>query len=59
FDPAAVRRPGRAAGLLAMEERAAALGGTATVASAPGRGTEVVLRIPLGTPCDGRGDGRG
>ncbi|MGW4808101.1 sensor histidine kinase [Kitasatospora sp. NPDC004272] len=47
FDPAAVRRPGRANGLLAMEERAAALGGTATVSSAPRQGTEVSLWIPI------------
>ncbi|WP_214411692.1 sensor histidine kinase [Sphaerisporangium fuscum] len=43
FDPA-VR--GRGYGLAAMNERAAAVGGTLTVESAPGEGTALCLRIP-------------
>ncbi|WP_052070489.1 sensor histidine kinase [Streptacidiphilus albus] len=54
FDPRAVCRPGRANGLLAMEERAAALDGTATIASAPRRGTEVALWIPINERSSGR-----
>ncbi|MDO8354771.1 MAG: sensor histidine kinase [Nitrospirota bacterium] len=34
-------------GLLGMQERAQALGGTITIQSLPGRGTEVRVRIPL------------
>ena len=47
FDPA-----GRASGygILGMEERAIALGGTLTIASAPGQGCTVRLRLPLPEP---------
>lgn len=34
-------------GLLGIEERATALGGTVTVSSEPGRGTEVTVRFPV------------
>ncbi|WP_328322432.1 sensor histidine kinase [Streptomyces sp. NBC_00388] len=47
FDPATVRRLGRTNGLLGMEERAAALAGTASISSAPGRGTRVAVWIPI------------
>lgn len=46
FDPATP--PG--AGLQGMEERAALVGGTVGVQSAPGRGTVVTLRVPVGRP---------
>lgn len=45
FDPA--RRRTSALGLLSMEERALALGGRLEVASAPRRGTTIVLDCPL------------
>ena len=53
FDPAAVRRPGRANGLLAMEERATALAGTVAICSAPRQGTEVALWIPINERSNG------
>jgi signal transduction histidine kinase len=40
------RRPG--VGTASMAERAAELGGTCTIAAAPGGGTQVVARLPLG-----------
>lgn len=46
FDPAAA--PGRGLGLASMRQRAAAVGGTVRVTSAPGRGTAVRLTVPLG-----------
>ena len=36
-------------GLLGMRERAALVGGSASVESAPGKGTRVTVRIPLGS----------
>ncbi len=42
--------PRRGLGLLGMHERAALLGGTFHVESAPGRGTSVRVRIPLVVP---------
>ncbi len=45
FDPAAV--PATSLGLRGMRERAALVGGSVAVASAPGRGTAVVLEVPL------------
>lgn len=48
FDPAR-RKPGHY-GLRGMRERAAALGGTLEILSAPGRGTEVLLTLPAGSP---------
>lgn len=46
FDPAAARRPG-SCGLDGMSERAALVGGSLEVRSAPGRGTEVRMAVPL------------
>lgn len=46
FDLAEAERRG-AIGLLGMEERAAWVGGTVQVHSEPGRGTRVVVRIPV------------
>ncbi|MGW4561954.1 sensor histidine kinase [Streptomyces sp. NPDC004561] len=48
FDREAARRVGAANGLHGMEERARALGGVATVTSAPGRGTRITCWIPVG-----------
>ncbi len=49
FDPEAVaRREGRRSwGLMGIRERAEILGGTATIESAPGKGTHVEVRIPV------------
>jgi len=46
FDPRAPRPEG-SFGLAGMRDRAALLGGDVSVESAPGRGTTIVLRIPL------------
>jgi signal transduction histidine kinase len=46
FDPGARALRARRLGLTSMHERAASLGGTLTVDSAPGRGTTVELRLP-------------
>ncbi len=46
FEPDEVRRRGDRLGLLGLEERAEALGGTLTVESAPGAGTTVVVEVP-------------
>ncbi|MBI4609184.1 MAG: PAS domain S-box protein [Candidatus Rokubacteria bacterium] len=43
------RRGDRGLGLVGIRERAGALGGTLEVISAPGRGTELLITIPLGT----------
>jgi signal transduction histidine kinase len=51
FDPASVEAlapSGRGLGLLGLRERMELLGGSARVESAPGEGTRVVLRAPLG-----------
>jgi len=47
-EPPRTRRPGSQLGLLGMRERALAVGGALTVASAPGAGTKVVLSLPVG-----------
>jgi two-component system sensor histidine kinase UhpB len=48
FDvPSLDRSDGSGLGLFGMQERAALVGGTVTVTSGPGRGTEVEVRIPL------------
>lgn len=54
FDPSRVK-PGF--GIQTMKERASLLGGTLEVASEPGRGTEVRLRIPLSGGVRGHADG--
>ncbi|HVO37826.1 MAG TPA: sensor histidine kinase [Spirochaetia bacterium] len=46
FDPAADRRP-ESFGLLSLQERAQALGGSAEVRSEPGKGTQVDVKLPL------------
>jgi signal transduction histidine kinase len=46
FDPSAARQA-ESYGLLAMQERVEALGGTLKVRSAPGAGTEIEARFPL------------
>ncbi|MGW6916782.1 GAF domain-containing sensor histidine kinase [Kitasatospora sp. NPDC054939] len=46
FDPESVRRAGRHLGLASMRDRAAAVGGTLSVDSAPGRGTVVEMEVP-------------
>ncbi|MDT0310099.1 GAF domain-containing sensor histidine kinase [Streptomyces sp. DSM 44917] len=48
FDPAAVRAAGRHLGLVSMRDRAAAVGGTLTVESAPGQGTVIEMEVPGG-----------
>ena len=60
FDPAAQSAPtaagaagdghGGGFGLRGIRERAAALGGTAEIASAPGEGTRLVVAVPLVAP---------
>jgi signal transduction histidine kinase len=47
FSPADSRKP-NSFGLLGVRERAALLGGQAVVTSAPGRGTHVEVRFPVG-----------
>ena len=39
---------GKGLGLVSMRERARLIGGTCAVQSAPGEGTKVVVRLPLG-----------
>jgi signal transduction histidine kinase len=46
FDPAAPGVRSRRLGLTSMEERAAALGGSLAIESAPGGGTRVRLEVP-------------
>jgi signal transduction histidine kinase len=50
FDPdtlAAEQESGKHLGLMAIRERAELLGGELTIASAPGRGTKLTVRIPM------------
>ena len=49
FDPAQAgpSPSGRGLGLLGMHERLELIGGTSSVASAPGKGTRVSLRVPI------------
>lgn len=47
FDPAAKTTPAGHYGLVGMRERARLAGGTLVIDSAPGRGTRLVLRLPL------------
>lgn len=46
FDPEAARRNGSGLGLVSMEERAYALGAEFNIASSPGLGTTVYVRVP-------------
>ncbi len=48
FDLASTERISRRMGLTSMRERAAALGGTLVVDTAPGRGTTVTVEVPAG-----------
>lgn len=48
FDPGQPTIRSRRLGLTSMNERAAALGGRLTIDSAPGRGTAVLVEVPLG-----------
>ncbi|RKN42483.1 GAF domain-containing sensor histidine kinase [Streptomyces hoynatensis] len=48
FDPVAVTGVGRHLGLVSMRDRAAAVGGTLTVESAPGKGTLIEMEVPGG-----------
>jgi signal transduction histidine kinase len=48
FQPGATSHRSRRLGLTSMEERAASLGGTLAIDSAPGRGTTITLEVPLG-----------
>lgn len=48
FDPEARAISGRRLGLTSMRERAQALGGRATITSAPGAGTTVRVEVPAG-----------
>jgi two-component system CheB/CheR fusion protein len=48
FDPALLTRPAqKGLGLLGVRERMGFVGGSAAIRSAPGRGTEVALTVPL------------
>jgi two-component system nitrate/nitrite sensor histidine kinase NarX len=49
FDPEQAQRPGHF-GLAVMRERAAGIGASVDLNSAPGRGTEVLIRIPVAVP---------
>ena len=48
FDPSAVRRAGRHLGLVSMRDRAATVGGSLVIRSAPGEGTVVEMEVPGG-----------
>src|SRR5204863_7692575 len=50
FGLEAVRHVGRGLGLVSMEERAHLAGGDVQIASRPGEGTTVRVRIPAGAP---------
>ena len=45
-----LRAPSAGVGLTSMRDRLAAVGGELAVVSAPGKGTRVIGRIPLGAP---------
>ncbi|MET8553627.1 GAF domain-containing sensor histidine kinase [Streptomyces sp. NPDC004959] len=48
FDARGVRRAGRHLGLVSMRDRAAGVGGSLTVDSAPGKGTTIEMEVPGG-----------
>jgi len=50
FDPAAVASTTDGFGLLGMRERAALAGGELQIESGPGRGTTIILRLPMKSP---------
>ena len=51
FDVRSIRAPGSASGLglVGIQERLNALGGTLQILSAPGQGTELLIRLPMET----------
>jgi signal transduction histidine kinase len=52
FNPQAVENTlgtARGLGLDSIEERAASIGGVVRIESTPGRGTEIIVQIPLAT----------
>lgn len=53
FQGAPGETPGRGLGLLSMRERARLLGGDCVIESAPERGTQVRVRLPLGGGANG------
>jgi two-component system CheB/CheR fusion protein len=53
FDPNDKERADKGLGLLGMGERAALIGGTLEIESAPGQGTTVFARVPLSFPEEG------
>jgi PAS domain S-box-containing protein len=55
FDPEEKAAEGGSLGLVGMRERAALVGGSLEVESAPGRGTTVYARVPVGPPEGGDG----
>jgi two-component system CheB/CheR fusion protein len=60
FDIAAAHRSAHAArrlGLIGMQERVAQLGGALTIESEPGRGTNIIVRIPFADAVAGDADG--
>jgi len=50
FDLEAVRREGRGLGLVSMEERAHLAGGEVEIATRPGQGTSIGVRVPVVLP---------
>jgi two-component system, NarL family, sensor kinase len=54
FSPRGRRPDGSGHGLVGMRERAKLLGGRIEVTSAPGKGTRIVARVPLGPATDPR-----
>ena len=58
FDPAIRHKPKKqdeGFGLVSMRERAVTLGGAFEIKSAPGEGTEIIVRVPLPEPGDSQG----
>ncbi|HET8877723.1 MAG TPA: PAS domain-containing sensor histidine kinase [Casimicrobiaceae bacterium] len=49
FSPQAPRKPG-SLGLFGLRERASLMGGEASIVSAPGEGTTIVVRLPVEAP---------
>jgi PAS domain S-box-containing protein len=55
FDPAAALQASQSSGLLGMQERVTLLGGTLSITSTPGSGTQVVADLPLTAEFEGEG----